>query len=840
LNLSAQARYTEAEVLSRQALAVRLKALGENHPDTVESSNTVAHTLHAQGKYAAAAAMWLQAADASDLARGYFALTGLDRAALGADSGPRPRLATVLARQDQFAAAWQRLEEDLARGLLDDLTAREARQLTPEEVKQEQRLLESFRRLDRQRNAFSERSLPMQRCRDESLADQVLAHAFAGGTCADATAAAIWQTAFGLGADHFQKLDRVQGQILSVQAQLTQLEKSLADKYGPPAGQVYDLGRIQGHMPAGTALIAWVDIKASPKAADPNGEHWACLVRPKGDPVWVRLPGSGAEGAWIKDDDELPGRVRERLRARPDDPLVEWQDLADRLAHLRLAPVQALLDGGPEHPAVRHLVVLPSPAMAGITIEALTHRYSISYAPSGTIFAWLQEQKRQANQEAQAAAGLLALGDPVPAPVPATPRSPPPDHGLFVQLVATGSNAARSDIARGDVLLSYADASLRQPTDLDAAMRKAAGQHARTRDTRSGPGIPVQVWRDGKTRTLTVQPGALGVGLSREPAAQAVRARREADAALRSSARGGSFRRLPGTRREVESIARLFQEQRQPVEKLLDSNASQQKLEELAAKRLGQFRYLHLATHGYPDRQGGLHSFLTLSQDHLPDPLQITSVDRPLYDGRLTAEQILHDWHLNADLVTLSACETGLGQYQGGEGYVGFAQALFLAGSRSLVLSLWKVDDRATALLMTRFYQNLLGQRPGLDAPLPKAAALAEAKRWLRGLGGEEADRLLAEMPGEVRGTEEAVKVAASGQSDRPYAHPYFWASFILVGDPGDVSQAVPVLAVADAPPDAGTAGWASRPWLWAAGIALALGLLAGIITARRRRGTAG
>ena len=91
-------------------------------------------------------------------------------------------------------------------------------------------------------------------------------------------------------------------------------------------------------------------------------------------------------------------------------------------------------------------------------------------------------------------------------------------------------------------------------------------------------------------------------------------------------------------------------------------------------------------------------------------------------------------WKLNAELVTLSACRSGLGRQSGGEGYLGFSQAFFLAGSPSVVLSLWKVDDAATALLMTRFYQNLLGRRDGLDQPLPKAEALGEAKQWLRGL----------------------------------------------------------------------------------------------------------
>jgi hypothetical protein len=105
-------------------------------------------------------------------------------------------------------------------------------------------------------------------------------------------------------------------------------------------------------------------------------------------------------------------------------------------------------------------------------------------------------------------------------------------------------------------------------------------------------------------------------------------------------------------------------------------------------------------------------------------------------DGQSTSEQIVRTWDLDADLVVLSACESGLGRYAGGEGYLGFAQALFVKGAKSLVLSQWKVDDKATALLMTRFYQNLLGCRAGLSQPLPKAEALDEANSTGRPICG--------------------------------------------------------------------------------------------------------
>jgi CHAT domain-containing protein len=149
-------------------------------------------------------------------------------------------------------------------------------------------------------------------------------------------------------------------------------------------------------------------------------------------------------------------------------------------------------------------------------------------------------------------------------------------------------------------------------------------------------------------------------------------------------------------------------------------------------------------------------------------------------------------WELKAELVTLSACETALGPKAGGEGFVGFTQALLMSGTRSVVLSQWKVDDKATALLMVRFYQNLLGRRPGLSQPLPKAEALREAKRWLRNLTADEVGSEVAALDrGPTRKLAKGSGGAAQGASPsakpggvRPYEHPYYWAAFVLVGDP--------------------------------------------------------
>jgi CHAT domain-containing protein len=158
-----------------------------------------------------------------------------------------------------------------------------------------------------------------------------------------------------------------------------------------------------------------------------------------------------------------------------------------------------------------------------------------------------------------------------------------------------------------------------------------------------------------------------------------------------------------------------------------------------------------------------------------------------VYDGRLTVAAIASGWQLDADLVTLSACETALGPQGGGEGLLGFSQVLLHKGARSLLLSLWKVDDTATALLMSRFYENWLGKREGLKKQLSKAEALREAKTWLRRLTGAERDRLAADLvKGEMRGTEVAARPVLrpeEGGAQTPYSHPRYWAAFIVIGD---------------------------------------------------------
>jgi hypothetical protein len=418
--------------------------------------------------------------------------------------------------------------------------------------------------------------------------------------------------------------------------------------------------------------------------------------------------------------------------------------------------------------------------MAGVPVEAVLapdDTRTVSYAPSATVLKYLREQPRPERH-----AGLLALGDPVferhdessePKPLPA--------RGLLVNVVVPGSNAATHGLKPGDVLLAYNAVALNAKDDLKVV---AEGNKP----------VVVDVWRDGRSVQRDLATGKLGVVLDPRPAPVAIAEQRKLQQMLVAARGGGEdFVPLPGTRYEVEALARVFQADDRPTRILLGAEASEPALDRLAGSgELAQFGFIHLATHGVIDEAIPTRSAVILTQTGLPDPLEQALNHKPVLDGRLSVREIQRGWDLKAELVTLSACETALGRESGGEGFVGFTQALLMSGARSVCLSLWKVDDTATALLMQRFYANLLGRRPGLTAPLPKAEALREAKAWLRGLRRAEALALTAELSGGIeRGKDvkarrpaEVAAVSAGREDDRPYVAPHFWAAFVLAGDP--------------------------------------------------------
>jgi CHAT domain-containing protein len=192
----------------------------------------------------------------------------------------------------------------------------------------------------------------------------------------------------------------------------------------------------------------------------------------------------------------------------------------------------------------------------------------------------------------------------------------------------------------------------------------------------------------------------------------------------------GSLSPLPQTGLEVESIAGFFPPAERTV--LLGMDARESSIAALGD--LGRFRILHFATHGLVDERRPERSSLALSYPR--DPSE---------DGYLQAAEI-YRLHLGAELVVLSACETGVGRMVRGEGVLGLPRAFLYAGASSVLVSLWSVSDRSTAELMTEFYRTLMREdkSPG--------QALRSAQRELRAKPG--------------------------------YSHPFYWAPFILIGPP--------------------------------------------------------
>jgi len=719
-NLNAQGKYTEARPLVQEALDIRRKVLGENHPHTALSYKNVAANLNAQGKYPEALATLQTAARSYEAARLSVAAAGLERAAFGAERSPYPALAAGLGRAGRAAEAWAALEANLARGLLDEMALRRSPDLTPAEQGQRDDL--------RARRAKLEsRILPL--------------------------------------ASRLQRTDADATELKQLIAQRQKLENELAELAVVVSRRaVAGLAQLQAALPADAAFLAWVDATEKSGAVQ---ENWGCVVRPHGDPHWERLSGSGPGGTWTSADTELPGQLHAALGNSSKDAASDA--LAKKLHAQRLAPLGKHLDG------VKRLLVAPVNQMAGIPIEALTDQYTVSYTPSCTYLARLKDRERPQGR------GLLAVGDPVFPPARAvTPPAALPPGGLLITQVLPGGSAALARLQAGDVLVAYAGQVLSSVEQLGKLIAAKATEKT----------VVVKVWREGQEKLAEreLAPGRLGVTLAKEPAREALTVRRQADQLLTQLRRSESYAELPGTQVEIARLAELFDPR--DVTTLTRVAATEQRLDELRrAGTLQQLRYLHLATHGKANNVRAFESALLLTP---PARLPEVRVGEPYLEGRLTAGEVLEYWKLDAELVTLSACESGLGRQGGGDGLLGFAQAFLMAGSRSVCLTLWQVDDTATALLMDRFYRNLLGKRSDGAKPMPKAAALREAKDWLRTVtAGESLERLGTLTQGVVRGERPAreemqavPKPKDAGKDYRPYAHPRYWAAFILIGDP--------------------------------------------------------
>ncbi|MDF5729442.1 MAG: CHAT domain-containing protein [Rhizonema sp. PD38] len=176
--------------------------------------------------------------------------------------------------------------------------------------------------------------------------------------------------------------------------------------------------------------------------------------------------------------------------------------------------------------------------------------------------------------------------------------------------------------------------------------------------------------------------------------------------------RNGWGGRLCGTRNEANTILKLLPKTENLLAFDFDANYNW-----ITSKQLAQYRFLHFATHGFADPLNPELSGIVLS---LVDKRGI-----PTPQGYLRLGDIFNQ-NYPADLVVLSACETGLGNNVQGEGLVGLTRGLMYAGAQRVAVSLWNVDDIATAELMQEFYVQMLQ----LHLSPTTALRAAQLKLW--------------------------------------------------------------------------------------------------------------
>lgn len=213
---------------------------------------------------------------------------------------------------------------------------------------------------------------------------------------------------------------------------------------------------------------------------------------------------------------------------------------------------------------------------------------------------------------------------------------------------------------------------------------------------------------------------------------------------------GASFSDLPGTQKEIEQIAGILRPS-VPVETYLGEHAREEII-----KKATDANILHIATHGFfiADKANEFDTY-NRKEDNFADPMlrsgivlagvesfqhgnSIASED----DGILTALEVCNLKLENTELVVMSACETGLGEIRYGEGVYGLQRAFRIAGAKSMIMSLWKVDDQATQEMMVAFYNH-----------------------WIKN--------------GDKRKAFEAAQI----EIRKRYKYPYYWGAFVLLGD---------------------------------------------------------
>jgi CHAT domain-containing protein/tetratricopeptide (TPR) repeat protein len=249
---------------------------------------------------------------------------------------------------------------------------------------------------------------------------------------------------------------------------------------------------------------------------------------------------------------------------------------------------------------------------------------------------------------------------------------------------------------------------------------------------------------------------------------------------------GIEFNRLPGTRIEGSIVSGLLNSEPWFEDRVLEHEF----------KGISSPSILHIATHGYfleqvPNGSNTwsknplLHSGLAFAGANTS--IKGGTVPEDAEDGILTSEDVSALNLTGTDLVVLSACDSGLGVVRNGEGVFGLRRVFMLAGAKTLVMSLWKVPDFVTILLMERFYSNLING-------LGRGEALRNAQIYIRDLNVDELKKYFEDNPtlhSQLRESEplnkQLEKLLELPLDHSPFSHPIYWGAFITQGDAGPI-----------------------------------------------------
>lgn len=612
-----------------ESLSLFREIMGERHPYTAMCLYSYGNCLIADGNFSKAEEILSEAVDVYEASRARME-SGIEQAEF--QNSPYPKLARCYLAQKKSYEAWKAVESHQGRILAELIINSGKRELTPAEMEREESLKQDL--IDRERKLYALRS----DSGDESAKVE----------------------------EHIRK---VRNEILDIETEWYTFQKKLSEKYPMKQGVSYPLAKIRKSIPEKSVIIGWLDIEER----ENQYSSWVYLIKKKGDVLWARCGNSRRSN--LADPFENSEKFITAI-SNPNSAEMGLKYDAKKIYSKFFGNISEALDD------IEHLIIIPSGAMLGVPVgfladeegEYLCDRFTISYAPSATIYSWLKESHDIKDKSGNMS---LLIGDP-----------PFNENHIMSEV---------SEEANGEVV------------------DKPAKRQGRYKNLR---GV-----LDGDESALKALP------------------------------------RLDATRREVNEISKISPE---PII-LLGKNATEQNLAAMNEEgTLEKFSYIHIATHALIDDIRPQRSALVLSQVGLADPVETILNNERFFDGLVSTREILNEWKLSAKLVTLSACETGLGKRLGGEGYIGFSYAFFQAGAKSLLVSLWKVEDNATYLMMKYFYEFYFGKGEGegnteISGGMSKAEALKKAKKKLRDY--------------------------SDNNGYRPYTHPFFWAAFILIGE---------------------------------------------------------